>query len=168
LRVLIAYYSWTGHTEEVAARIAKNFVGHDVSIHRITPVKKRGYKTWLLLSFFPGSRVSILPLGVDLGDFDLLLLGCPKWTFSCPPFNEFVKTMGIVRGKKAAFFTTFGGFDVERYAESAVTRLARAGLDVRSRLMISRKKVQSGEYAQLVDEFCNRLLADVSPAARPH
>jgi hypothetical protein len=157
LRVLIAFYSRTGHTEKVAARIAKNFAGHDVSIRRIFPVKERGYKTWLLLSFFPGSRVPIMPLDTDVGDFDLLLLGCPKWTFSCPPFNEFVSRLKNHHGRDAIFFTTFGGFDEKRYVGSIMRKLVKSGLNVRAGFLVSRKKVLSGEYASLVDEFCGGL-----------
>jgi NAD(P)H dehydrogenase (quinone) len=160
LRVLVAYYSWSGNTEKVAMRIAKDYGGHDVSLRRISPVKDRGYRTWLLLSFIPGSRVAMKPLDVDMGAFDLLILGCPKWTFSCPPFNEFVATLRNHRGKKAAFFMTFGGFDEERYLASVLRKLARAGLDVRSHLAVSRKKVLSGEYTELVDEFCKGLGTD--------
>jgi hypothetical protein len=167
LRVLIAYYSWTGHTEKVATRIAENFADHDVSLRRIIPVRERGYKVWLLLSFLPGSRVPILPLDLDLGQFDLLVLGCPKWNLSCPPFNEFIKGLGNQSGRRAALFTTFGGFDEKRYVESVIRKLMKTGLDVRAHFMVSRKKVLSGEYVSLVDEFCKGLLSHIAAGPTP-
>ena len=142
-------------------RIAQNLAGHEVSIRRIIPVKDRGYTSWLALSFFPGSRVSILPFDVDVCDFDLVVLGCPKWTFSCPPFNELTSRLETKVARAAVFFITFGGFDEERYVASAVRNLRKRGFEVRSVLKVRTKNVQSGEYTSLVDDFCRGLLADI-------
>lgn len=159
--MLIAYFSWTGNTEKVASRIAANFSNNEVAVYRIVPIKERDYWAWLLLSFLPGSRVQILPHPLDVSKFDLIVLGCPKWTFSCPPFNEFVSGMKNQLGKNAAFFTTYGGFDEERFVSSIVRKLGKNGMNVRSQLLVKRDRVQSGSYVQSVDDFCKNLLKDL-------
>jgi hypothetical protein len=114
------------------------------------------------LSFLPGSRVPILPLGLEAKRFDLLVLGCPKWTFSCPPFNEFVSRLDPARGTRAAFFTTYGGFDEKRFLRSMVHALERVGLNVVGQVAVPREKVRSDEYAATVDEFCDAILSKVA------
>lgn len=146
----------------MATRIAENLTGYEVSIRRVVPVKERGYASWLALSFFPGSRVSILPLDLELSDFDLVMLGCPKWTFSCPPFNELITGLKTHAAKTAVFFMTFGGFDEERFSASMLGKLRKAGFEVRSVLKVKTKKVDTGEYISLVDNFCKGLLRDMA------
>ena len=158
MKVLIAYFSWTGMTEKVADRIAKNLSKQEVEVRRMMPSKQRGYLAWLTLSLFPGSRVKIQQLDCDLSGFDLVMMGSPKWTLSCPPFNEFLGRLRNQLGKKVVYFMTYGGFDQERFARRAVSRLNALGCQVVDVLLVKRRLVETGEYAGVVDQFCARIL----------
>ena len=159
MKILLAYFSWTGHTEKVAGEIHRLLKGsHQVEMCRIHPVKARGYWRWLALSFLRGSRVRITPTVTDLRPHDLLILGSPKWTVSCPPLNQYIRLLTGHAGKRLIYFMTFGGFGQERFRDMIVRRVERRGLRVEGTLLVKRRHVQEGRFAEQVQDFCRRLL----------
>jgi flavodoxin len=156
---LLTYFSWSGNTETIARRISENLRDYCIRVQKIRPVNQWNYHTWLTLSLVPSLRVPIRPLLINAEDYDLLLLGCPKWSLGCPPFSEFIHRLENSSGKKAAFFMTWGGFDGKRYANETIRSLENKGLNVLGCLMIRRRQIQTGEYVQLTDTYCRRLVA---------
>ncbi len=158
MKILLAYFSWTGHTEKVAGEIHRLLQGsHQVEVCRIQPVKERGYGRWLALSFLRGSRVRIAPAVTELSPYDLLILGSPKWTVSCPPLNQYIRLLTGHAGKRLIYFMTFGGFGQERFREMMVRKLRKRGLHVEGTLLVKRQHVQEGVFPKQVEEFFRHL-----------
>ncbi len=158
MKILLTYFSWTGHTERVAGELHRLLKGsHEVEVCRIQPVKARGYWHWLTLSFLRGSRVRIAPAVTDLTPYECVLLGSPKWTVSCPPLNQYIRLLTGQMGKRLIYFMTFGGFGETRFRDMIVRRLRRRGLQVEGTLLVKRRHVQEGRFADQVQEFCRSL-----------
>jgi len=68
MNILVVHFSYQSTVEMVAESITVRLteLGHSVQTASIQPVKPRGYWSWLLLSFIPGTRVRIKPIGPDL------------------------------------------------------------------------------------------------------
>lgn len=155
--IQIRYYSRTGTTHQVATDIADRIP--DSSIERIYPVKERSYPNWLARSFLPGSTVDIEPTETDLTDANVLFLGMPKWTFSCPPAMRFLK-QATLDDVPVGLFITYGGFDEKRYATSHVSRLQNRGADVRGVFLVQRDKIDTTEYNEGLEQFCRSVIPE--------
>lgn len=148
--VVISYFSRTGTTASVAVDLQTAF--DDPVVQRIRPTRNRRYPNWLLRSFVPGSTVPIEPLRTDLNTADLLVLGTPKWTVSCPPVTEFIERADL-EGLPVGLVVTFGGFDERRYARSLEERLREAGAETVATLLVKRDRLGSAEYEDGLDRF---------------
>jgi len=129
----------------------------DVQIVEIIPTRKRSYLHWLAYSFVPDSEVDIENPEMDLSPYDMVLLGFPKWTFSCPPLNSFVRKLRNVTGPKFCLFMTCGGFDEHRFLRVVAHKLTKVGCNVVECLMVRRKQIRSEMYSASVDSFARRV-----------
>ncbi len=155
LRILLVFFSWTGNTKAVAEEIKRNISNNNkVDTSEIQPKKTRRYLTWLLLSLLPGSQVKIKPTINDLSNYDLLILGCPKWALSSPPINEYLNSLKRCKRRMSAVFITFGGYDEKRYLLKLENSLEKKGLQIIDRLAIRRSAVKKGEYLKEIKSFC--------------
>ena len=123
----------------------------------IIPTRKRSYLHWLAYSFVPNSEVELENPEIDLSPYDVVLLGFPKWTFSCPPLNRFVHKLRNVAGPKFCLFMTSGGFDEHTFLRAVTHKLTKAGCNVVECLMVRGKQIQSETYSASVDSFAKRV-----------
>ena len=155
LRILLVFFSWTGITKVVAEEIMRNIsINNKVHKFEIQPIKKRRYITWLLLSLLPSLKVKIQPIINDLSNYDLLILGCPKWGLCSPPMNEYLNNLKRCEGRMSAVFITFGGYDERRYLLYLESFLKRKELHTIDKLAIRRSDVENGGYTQVIKSFC--------------
>lgn len=152
--VVLTYYSRTGTTARVAADLAARL--SDPTVQRIRPDRKRRYWNWLVRSFVPGSTVPIEGVRTDLQEAELLVLGTPKWTLSCPPVTEFLERAEL-EGVPTGLFVTYGGFDERRYTSRLEERLVDRGADHSATLLVKRDRVGTPGYDERVAEFVSAL-----------
>ncbi|WP_455286237.1 flavodoxin family protein, partial [[Eubacterium] cellulosolvens] len=107
--------------------------------------------------FAPGSEVEIENTEMELSGYSAVLLGFPKWTFSCPPLNRFIRKLRSVSSPKFFLFMTCGGFDDQRFLRSMTRRLAKIGCDVVESLTVRRKQIRTEAYGASVDSFAKRI-----------
>lgn len=112
--VLIAYFSATGTTANVAKNLASTM---NAPIYEIVPAQK--YTSDDLNWHDENSRTSLEMNGVvpypelanlnaPIGDYDVIMLGFPIWWGSSPKIvNQFVKSYDF-SGKKIVLFATSG------------------------------------------------------------
>lgn len=157
MRVLIIYYSRSGHTAHLAHVLAEKMVarGHEVTSEAIEVA--RHWNKWLLpipllplLPFLPLYLISksfrrvwhrvyfqpkqrIRPLAnLDVAGFDLILLGTPKWLYLSYPVARWLDTVHGLQGTRVATFATFCGpplpvFEIAMLFEPLVTRIRARG-----------------------------------------
>jgi hypothetical protein len=166
MRILLVYYSFTSSVESLARSIEACLLpAHSVTTEEISPIKARSYWNWLLLSFIPGSSVAIASRPVDLDSFDRICIGFPKWTFSCPPLNRYLAELPRLRPQtRLGLFTSFGGFDEDRYLRELTARISRKGR-VAASLAVKRKLVNTPEYTSLIRQFCDALVDGQPPVS---
>jgi len=156
-RALVVYFSWTGNTRQVAESIADVLQRQmKVTVEEIKPLRERTYLEWLALSCIPNSRVKILLPAPNPWDYDVVFLGTPKWTLSCPPVNEYLHSITGIQGKNLMAFLTYGGFDEVRYARGVIAEIRRKGMKPGETLMVSRGEVMTRSYLPKVESFCSR------------
>ena len=156
--MLLAYFSYTGNTKRIAQALSERLQqSYHVEIVEIVPTHRRSYLHWLAYSFAPDSEVEIENKETELSSYDAVLLGFPKWTFSCPPLNRYVRRLRSLSKPRFYLFMTCGGFDEQRFLNSMTRKLTKMGCSVVESLTVKRKQVQSGTYTQSVDSFVKRM-----------
>lgn len=163
MQPFIVYYSRTGNTQSVAQQIASNL--GSPAVDRIHPTAQRRYSNWLLRSFLPGSSVAIEPVETDLASYDVVFLGTPKWTLSCPPVTEYIERADF-DGATIGLFMTYGGFDEERYLDRLVDHIQAQGGNVVGTLHTQRDEVETADCADRVADFCDVVTRQVTSPDR--
>ena len=123
-RVLIAYYTHSGNTERVAQMITERSNGDLFLVQPETPYPAsynavvEQAKQEIKKNFMP----SIKPCGLDLSDYDTILIGTPNWWSTlAPPIAAFL-FQNDLSGKAVGVFCTHGGGGSGNI-ESAVRKL---------------------------------------------
>ena len=159
MKILIAYFSWTDCVAELAGYLCSRLETEaEVLTVRIVPEKKHGYWGWLSLSFLPGFRTPIQPAVSDLEKYDLVCLGFPKWTLSCPPVNQYISEMRFQPGKAFGLFMSFGGFGGERFLENIARRVGSNGGRIVATASVRRRTLGDGSFRSAIDRFCRTVL----------
>ncbi len=160
--LLVAYYSFTGNTRHIAQALAQRLGDFcDVETVEIIPTRRRCYLHWLAYSFVPDYEVEIENSEMELSRYDGVLLGFPKWTFSCPPLNGFVRKLRSLNKPRFYLFMTCGGFDEQRFLDSFTHKLARIGCNVAGSLTIEQKQIHRETYRESVDSFAKYIQAQL-------
>ena len=153
----IVYFSFTSTVRTLAQAVTSKLKANaQVTVCTIEPRTSRGYGGWLPRSFLPNWRVPIKPTTTDLEPYDLVCLGFPKWTFACPPVNQYIKLMKGCQGKKIALFMCHRGFDEKRYLGSMVRKVSKRGFLVVATLAVKQDVVREGAYEEALDSFCRQ------------
>ncbi|MEM1994222.1 MAG: hypothetical protein QXW32_01915 [Nitrososphaerales archaeon] len=158
MKVLITFFSYTGNTRKVAESLASVLNEKvDVDLEEIQPTRHQPYLYWLILSFIPKLCTPIKPPKANPSQYDLVCLGLPKWTVSCPPINQYLKEVNL-RGKTLGLFITYGGFDERRYLKQMIKLLNKKGARVKATLLLKRRWIKEGKAAEHIRRYCNALL----------
>jgi len=111
MKTAVIYYSYNGNSAQVA-EILKTELNADIfRIETLDSKKRKG----IFLMFWGGGQVvrgkkpPLKPLSVDIGAYDLVILGTPVWASSpAPAIVSFLSTNSIA-GKKIALFCCHAG-----------------------------------------------------------
>jgi len=157
-KLLVAYFSYGGNTRRIAQALAERLRNScHVETVEIAPTRKRSYLHWLAYSFVPDSEVEIENPEMELSRYDVVLLGFPKWTFSCPPLNRFIRKLKSFNKPRFYLFMTSGGFDDQRFIDSITRKLTKIGCNILESLMVRRKQIQRERYAESVNSFAKHV-----------
>ncbi len=157
MKILLAYYSRTGHTERLALHLADELRtrGHTAMIERIEVVKPKSrwnlvirqvytyplvalsvwsssLRRWWL-KHYPQPEDDVRPLThPDVSDFDHVCLGGPKWCYISYPVARYLEQVEGLTDKEVSAFGTFGGpplpvFELELLFEPIRARIQARG-----------------------------------------
>ncbi|TZF84201.1 flavodoxin family protein [Cognatilysobacter lacus] len=109
-RTLVAYYSRTGHTRDVAGEIA-SIIGTDVDIEEILEESDRpGALGWIRCAFEAMFRLRpALRAGRDVHGYDVVFVGGPIWMGRLAPAVRAFVEQHIGRETRVAYFATQEG-----------------------------------------------------------
>lgn len=167
MKILVAYYSRSGHTETLAGRLGEEFQsrGHSVTVERIIPLRESG-KWQLLPPLWPALPLLPLILWVppfrrwwfrrypqpelpirapacpDVSGYDRICIGGPKWLYIAYPLARYLGTVEGLAGKRVGAFATFCGpplevFEMEMLFAPIGHRLGDRGASLGPTLAIS-------------------------------
>jgi flavodoxin len=110
MKYLVAYYSRTGNTKQLAHQIAETL---NADIDEIIDKKKRkGMTGWLSAGRdATGKRDTEITVKKNPLDYDVVLVGSPVWGSNLTPAIRKYLTTYNLQGKKVAFFATSDGDD---------------------------------------------------------
>lgn len=110
-KILVAYFSHTGHTKKIAEDIHKAVGGDLIRIEEANPypAKYNDLTEFAKKELEANARPKIKTRLANPGEYDLVFLGYPNWWSSMPmPVYTFVEENGL-DGKTIAPFSTHGG-----------------------------------------------------------
>jgi flavodoxin len=120
-KVLIAYYSQSGNTREIAEQIQARFGGEMFEIELATPYPASEMETIGVVGTQreTGTLPELAGMVPNLADYDVVFLGTPIWFGTASlPMLSFVKAhSGGFAGKTVVPFYTCGGGDAGTYVE---------------------------------------------------
>ena len=108
MKVLVAYYSWKGHTEYLAKEIAGKL---DASLVKIEPLTDPGQGMFgKAMKALLVRRENIKPCQTDMTEFDHLVVATPVWSGKIPPYvHEYLSQLSNCEGKNFSVFAEMGG-----------------------------------------------------------
>lgn len=136
MKKIVIYYSYGGNTEGIAADISKK-IGADIArIDTVVPysddydfVVEQGHR-----EVNRGYKPEIKPIGVDLADYDTVILGTPVWWYTFAPAVKTFLEGSDLGGKKIYTFATNGGWLGHTFADvkkACPDSSVMAGIDIR-------------------------------------
>lgn len=150
-RILVVYFSRTGHTRKVAGEIA-SMLGADIEEIRLTSAHPPGFfdymrSAWGALS---GSSAAIMALSRNPDDYDLVILGTPVWASNMStPMRAFIESHRH-RFRRVAFFCTLGGSGAVR----TLDRMAKlAGKPPVATLAITEGELKGAGWKARIEAF---------------
>lgn len=175
MKILIAYYSKTNHTRELAGAVKKEFEnrGHDVDIEEVRPVKEHSFWGWWHIRYFEGECDIQPPIIKDASRYDVICIGSPNWTRLSLPMARYLKEMvGLTHKNIGLFSTTALWPPIEWYFFSAYlldltfTHIVEAKKGrVMDSIMLSgwfkRWGAGSGYGRRRIKEFCDKMEAPI-------
>ena len=163
-RVLVAFFSSSGNTRKVGQASAEGLSADVEDIREVSPVsvdiKGKGLRNFMnmgrvVFTALMGQTVPIKEAQRNPADYDLVVIGTPRYAGSLPgPTRAYISQYGN-KFKEVAFFST--GLDpnprqrVFQQMEQACGKAAKAVFNFVA------EKITSGEYLPQVNEFISKL-----------
>ncbi len=157
MKVLVAYYSWKGHTETLAQKIAPKL---NADLVKIEPLKDPGpgMGSKAMKAFF-GFRAKIKPCLSDLKEIDHLVIATPVWAQNIPPYTrEYLSGLGNNPGKKFSVLVEMGGSGGDKVVAIVRKILEAKGMKFTTSAQFIEKEVEAGQIDETLDRFGARIL----------
>ncbi|MBU7014643.1 MAG: flavodoxin [Theionarchaea archaeon] len=154
MKILVVYYSRSGHTRRVGETIADMLTCDREEI--IDTVRRSGPIGWLRSGYQNKKKVftKIEPLKRDVSGYDLVVIGTPVWAGTASvPVRTFVHQYRDDLNK-VAFFSVHGG----EYVQDEFNEMeALCGKKPVCLLSFSGKEVKSDSYSAGVEQFARNI-----------
>ncbi|MFH1036733.1 MAG: hypothetical protein V1756_01520 [Patescibacteria group bacterium] len=108
MKILIAYYSKTTKTEELAFWVKKELEGkgHSVDVEKIKPKKEHSGFIWFFTRIFKKECGIEEPKIKDFSVYDVICIGTPNWTRVAMPVARYLREANNLKNKNIGFFST--------------------------------------------------------------
>lgn len=158
MKILIAFYSLTGHTETLAKALGERLGGTVVRIEpAINPAQKIGRQGMKALF---GQKEEIKPVLADLAEVDHLVVMTPVWSFNLPPYTRrYLSGITNCSGKKFSVLAEMGGSGGGRVVRKARAILEGKGMSFVASAETIEKDVDAGKYYETLEEFAKKIQA---------
>ena len=143
MKYLVAYYSRTGNTRQLAQQIAEAL---SADIDEIIDKKKRkGVSGWLSAGRDgTGKRDTEITMKKNPLEYDVLVVGSPVWGSNLTPAIRKYLTTYSLQGKKVAFFATSDGDDQSEVFTQM--KALSSGADLLATFGTAKKHLKDGSH----------------------
>lgn len=153
-RILVAYYSMTGHTQQIATQIAAALDADCDTIREVTPRTGALRDPRSALEGLLGRSAAIEPPMRDPAAYDLVIVGTPVWAARMSSPMRTYLTQHRARFKQLAVFCTAGGLG----PRGVLRRMAALSEQTAvARLVVLARELESGGYAGKVAQFVDQV-----------
>lgn len=164
MRSLIAYYSYSGHADRIAGKLASVLKNKgDVDLQRLRPKEEiKSFGAQCKAAFFKKRAELDAKTVFDVSHHDLVLVGTPVWAFApTPAINTFLDKLNGLHGKRVLVFLTSGsGAGVKKCFKNIRTVLENKGASHIEELNIPDAKIDDeGFVNSSVENALSRLIA---------
>jgi len=158
-KVLVVYYSRTGHTRLVAERLAKKF-GADVE-QLIDQHKRTGVfgASSAGKDAIAGKTTLIDPLKHNPGDYDMILIGGPSWFGNVTPAVRTFIMQNDFSGKKIGLFGICHLTGVEHALEEAADLISKGTHKKFPTMPLRERELAEEVLAKKIDAFYQKATA---------
>jgi len=157
MKVLIAYYSRTGHTEQVANEIAARCQA-DVDRIRDDGIDRSGLLGYLRSGWqaFSGATPAIHRATKNPAEYDLVVIGTPVWNWSlAAPVRTYARRH-VGQFKQVAFLCTEGGAGERRVFDELERICGRRPL---ATIVVKERELEPPMHARPLKRFLAHLAA---------
>jgi len=150
MKIRIACFSRNGHTERVAATLARLL---DTDLVRIEPLRESGIPGKLLETLF-FMKSAIKPCATDLIETDELIVATPVWAGKVPPYvNEYLSRVSNGEGKSFHVIAEMAGRGSEGTIAGVRNELEKKGMRFVSSAATVGHDEDSGAFTPTVEAF---------------
>ena len=157
MKILIAYYTWQGHTGKVAKALASR-TGADLV--QIEPERESGM-VMKAMSALLSRSAPIRPCKTDLSGVDFLVIASPVWVQKVPPYvNRYIALLSNTSGKPFSLLAEMGGRGAEKAIAHMRKRLEAKGMQFVSSAFTLEAEVESGSFVPKIGEFAKTIVQE--------
>jgi flavodoxin len=152
-KVLVVYYSRTGHTQLVAEKLAKKF---NADLERLIDKKKRiGPIAFLAAGkdAVSANTTVIDPLKHSPKDYDIILIGGPAWNGHVTPAVRTFITQNDLSDKKIGLFSSCHYIGVEDALKETANLISKGKNQEFPRLALREHEIKEEALTKKIDSF---------------
>ena len=155
-KVLVVYYSMSGHTKDIAKQIADKTGGELYEIQTVkeysSPSVYAESKKELSKGDYPGLRTNNMP---KISEYDTVFIGGPVWWYTmAPPLYSFLKQTDL-KGVRVVPFSTQGSNYGQFFADFAVN--ANGAVILLSENFNNMSDIYKKQISNKINVWLNRL-----------
>jgi flavodoxin len=152
-KVLVVYYSRTGHTQLVAEKLAKKF---NADLERLIDKKNRAGLIQFLAAgkdAATGNTTVIDPLKHNPGDYDIILIGGPAWNGHVTPAVRTFIMQNDLTGKKIGLFGICHFNGVDKALEETAALISKGSNKKFPMLTLREHELKEEALTKKIDSF---------------
>ena len=154
MKVLIAYYSWQGHTRKVVELLAQKL---DAQTERIEPIKQSGMATKAMKAYF-SLKSDIKPCKTDLSDVDHLVVATPVWADHPTPYiMKYISLLTNTRGKTFSILVEMGGRGADKTIKKVRKGLEKKGMEFVTSAVTVERDVDNDNFDSTVSDLAETI-----------
>jgi len=154
LNILIAYYSWEGHTKKIVEALASKL---NAPTERIEPVKEYNMGMKAIKAFL-GLKSNIKPCKIDLSEIDHLVVATPVWTGRPTPYiNKYLSLLTNTQDKTFSVLVEMSKSGAENTTKKIQNELEKKGMKFITSTVTIEDDVDAGKF----DEAVSRLAESI-------
>jgi len=154
MKILVAFYSWQGHTGKVARALATRTGADLVQIE----AEKESGMFGKAMGAFLAKSAPIRPVKADLSGVDFFVLASPVWAGKVPPYvNRYIELLGNTSGKPFSLVAEMGKSGGDKAIAHMRKRLEAKGMQFVSSAVTLESEVDLGSFVPKIEELAKTI-----------